>query len=236
MEGELDPDQPSGVAVEVEEEEKSTLLLKEFLGTSNSDNQNNDSNRSSSGEGDLEKVNTSELHSENETQQQLYVSNQEIEEEGVHVDNALTSLVSDDANEDAAAAAAATGAIIRRRNPNREESYFRNVGNIGFRDHFSLSNPSNHLSFFDYEAILFVDNLHQIIIEKKNGDNSFTAKQTTAASPGIVTLRLIYTFMSLLLAGFLLVYCILTVLFLFLGVLIGFGAFLLSFIYSNDAL
>lgn len=97
------------------------------------------------------------------------------------------------------------------------------MGNTAVRDHFSLSNPSSNVAFAEDEAILFVDNLEQVVLEKKTGDDHITAKQATVSSPGLVFLRSVYTLVATLMSGLLFVFCIQLVLFLFLGVAIESG-------------
>ena len=149
----------------------------------------------------------------------------------VSIDDELRRLVgnnnnnNDDDDDDETTSSPTTG--IRQRKPNElksRASYRKDIGdNLAFRDHFSLANPSSHVSFFDREAVVYVHNLAQITLEKRKDDSIITAKHSTTASPGLLFLRIVYTLQALLVAGFLFVFCIEAVLFLFLGVMIGSG-------------
>ncbi len=97
------------------------------------------------------------------------------------------------------------------------------IGDMTIQDHFTLSNPSSHVMFADDEAMVFVDNLEQITLEKKKDNGYIVAKQGTIGSPGIMMLRLAYTLIAFLMAGFVFVFCIQIVLFLFLGLAIESG-------------
>ena len=97
------------------------------------------------------------------------------------------------------------------------------IGGMMVQDHFSLSHPSSHVAFAEDEAMIFVDNLEQVTFEKKKDNDFVVAKQSTVASPGIMLLRLVYTILAFLMAGFVFVFCIQIVLFLFLGLAIESG-------------
>ena len=148
----------------------------------------------------------------------------------VGIDDELRGLVlcnnnGNDNDNDETMSSPTTG--IRQRKPSELKSrgsYFKNVGdNVGLRDHFTLSNPSSHVSFFDHEAVVYVGDLEQITLEKKKDDTIITAKQSSTASPGVLFLRILYTLQAFLVASFLLVFCMEAVFFLFLGVVIGSG-------------
>ena len=108
------------------------------------------------------------------------------------------------------------GSVVRPRRVNR-------IGNINVRDHFSLSNPSSTVAFADDEAIVFVDNLEQVTLHKDNEKEYLTAKQATVSSPGLLLTRSFYTVVALLMTGFVFIFCIQIVLFLFLGLAIESG-------------
>lgn len=97
------------------------------------------------------------------------------------------------------------------------------IGDMQVQDHFSLANPSSHVAFAEDEAMVFVDNLEQITLEKQKGNDFVIAKQASVASPGIMLLRVAYTIVAFLTAGFVFVFCIQLVLFLFLGLAIESG-------------
>ena len=103
------------------------------------------------------------------------------------------------------------------------------LGNVDIRDHPSLTNPSSHVSFGDDETIVIVDNFEQFTLEKKKNDPFLTAKYASLASPGILILRSAYTLIAFVLAGFILVFCLNIVLFLFLGLAIQSGKQLIPF-------
>ena len=97
------------------------------------------------------------------------------------------------------------------------------IDNINVKDHFSLSNPSSTVAFADDEAIVFVDNLEQVALHKSKKSGYITAKQATVSSPGLNFIRFLYTLVALLMTGFVFIFCIQIVLFLFLGLAIESG-------------
>ncbi len=97
------------------------------------------------------------------------------------------------------------------------------LGGMPVKDHFSLSNPTSTITFADDEALVLVDNMEQVAIEKKAGTNYFVAKQATVSSPGLVFSRFAYSLVAVLMAGFVFIFCIQIVLFLFLGLAIESG-------------
>lgn len=112
-------------------------------------------------------------------------------------------------------------------------SNHNNNYNIGIKDHYSLQHPSSHLSLFqndDEEAIVFVDNLDQITFKKKQNQNYVTAMQNIAfASPGLILLRSIYTWIALMMVCVLGIFCIQTLLFLFIGAINSAGESIISY-------
>ena len=99
------------------------------------------------------------------------------------------------------------------------------IGNITVKDHFSLSNPSSTATFANDETLIFNDNLEQVVLEKKEGEDHITAKQATVASPGLMFTRVAYTIVAFLISGYMFVFCIQLVLFLFLGLAIESGKY-----------
>ena len=97
------------------------------------------------------------------------------------------------------------------------------LGKMTMRDHFSLSNPSSTVAFAEDESILLVDNLEQVVLEKKKDEDHITAKQATVSSAGLMLLRSVYTLVATLVSGLLFIFCIQLVLFLFLGLAIESG-------------
>ena len=73
--------------------------------------------------------------------------------------------------------------------------------------------------------MILVDNLEQTTLEKKKDSNLIVVKQASVASPGIMLLRLAYTLVAFMVAGFVFVFCIQIALFLFLGLAIESGAY-----------
>jgi hypothetical protein len=106
---------------------------------------------------------------------------------------------------------------------NPEPVQINRIGGIMVKDHFSLTNPSSIVSFADDEQIVFVDNLEQVVLEKRADQDYFTAKQATVSSPGLVFTRFAYTLVAILMSGILFVFCIQIILFLFLGLAIESG-------------
>lgn len=97
------------------------------------------------------------------------------------------------------------------------------IGGFTVKDHFSLSNPTSTVTFADDEALVLVDNMEQVAIEKKAGTNYFVAKQATVSSPGLIFTRFAYSLIAVLMAGIVFIFCIQIVLFLFLGLAIESG-------------
>ena len=97
--------------------------------------------------------------------------------------------------------------------------------NLHFDDHYTLDNMSSQLSFRDHEAIVFVNDTEHITLEKKKDDDHIVTKRTTIGSPGLLVLRMVSTWVAFMIAAFLLVFCVNTVLFLFLGLVARTGTF-----------
>ncbi len=74
--------------------------------------------------------------------------------------------------------------------------------------------------------VIFVDNLEQVVLEKKADNDYVTVSQTSVSSPALIFLRAVGTLVAALMAGFLFVFCVQLILFLFLGLTIqsGMGA------------
>jgi hypothetical protein len=97
------------------------------------------------------------------------------------------------------------------------------IGNMKIKEHFSLRNPSSTVAFAEEEAIIFVDNLEQVVLEKNPGNDYITAKQATVSTPGLVLMRIIYVMVALLMSGFLFAICLEVCLYLFFGLAIRSG-------------
>ena len=91
------------------------------------------------------------------------------------------------------------------------------IGHYQIKDHFSLSNPSSTVKFKDVECHIFSDGTEQLILEKD--EDTITAKKVSEATPGLFFIRLFYSIVSSFMAGFLFIFSIQVILFLFLGVL-----------------
>ena len=91
------------------------------------------------------------------------------------------------------------------------------IGSYQVKDHFSLNAPSSSVKFKDVECHIFSDGTDQLILEKDQ--DTITAKKVSDATPGLFFIRLFYSLVASLMAGFLLIFSIQVVLFLFLGVL-----------------
>ena len=96
-------------------------------------------------------------------------------------------------------------------------------GNMNLDDHFTLSTPSSTVTFENDQAAVLVENLSQIVLEKKGNDDYITVSQTTVSSPGLILIRMICTLVATLMTGFLFVFCVQLILFLFLGLTIQSG-------------
>ena len=90
------------------------------------------------------------------------------------------------------------------------------------RDHFSLSTPSGSLQLKQKDLQVFSNNTKQFVIER-DGDN-FVARIVKDGSMGLLFLRIFYTLITLLMTGFLFVFCVDVILFLFFGLAIASGA------------
>ena len=91
------------------------------------------------------------------------------------------------------------------------------IGSYKIKDHFSLNAPSSTVNFKDVECHIFSDGTEQLILEKQS--DTITAKKVSEATPGLFFIRLFYSIVSSFMAGFLFIFSIQVVLFLFLGVL-----------------
>ena len=96
-------------------------------------------------------------------------------------------------------------------------------GNMAINDHFTLTNPSSTVNFNKDQAVILVDNCDQMVLEKKEHEDYFTVSQTTVSSPSLFLIRTITTMVAFLMAGFLVVFSVQLILFLFLGLTIHSG-------------
>ena len=101
-----------------------------------------------------------------------------------------------------------------------EEESKKDVENCIFiKDHFSLNNPSSTIAFADKKTHIFTNGTDQLTLGIFGG--SIEAKETSIATTALVLVRSAYTLVATLMAGFLLVFCIQLILFLFVTLLIG---------------
>ncbi len=112
--------------------------------------------------------------------------------------------------------------------------HYNHISGIAVKDHFSLVNPTSTVRFADDETLVFVDNNEQLTLEKKNDEDFITAKQSTISSPGLMLLRFAYTLVTAFMTGWLVVFCIQVVLFLFLGLAIESGKLRFTRIHMHD--
>jgi|AntRauTorckE5430_2_1112549.scaffolds.fasta_scaffold00427_8 hypothetical protein len=97
------------------------------------------------------------------------------------------------------------------------------LGNLTVRDDPTLANPSSALTFMNNETKVFTLGQTQIVLEKNPGNNEITAKQIEGSTPGLFLIRAAYTLVAFLMSGFLFIFCVQLILFLFLGLTIESG-------------
>jgi hypothetical protein len=100
-----------------------------------------------------------------------------------------------------------------------------NFGQLIIRDHPSLEQPSSCVTYQGQQNYLFSLGTNQLVLKKGLDSNQVWAKQYDEGTPGLFLIRGAYTLISVLMSGFLFVFCVQLVLFLFLGLVIhsGFG-------------
>jgi len=108
-------------------------------------------------------------------------------------------------------------------NGTRDSMRSSRLGDLEMRDHFTLSNPSSSLVFRNNDTQVFTLGTQQIVLEREVGSDVITAKQIDEGTPGLALIRGAYTLVAALMAGFLFVFCIQLILFLFLGLAIESG-------------
>ncbi len=96
-------------------------------------------------------------------------------------------------------------------------------GNLRIKDDATLNNPSSALKIQGKETHIFTSEQKQIVIEHPVGSDTAVAKQFDETTPGLLLLRGAYTLMAVLMGGFLFVFCVQLILFLFLGLAIESG-------------
>jgi hypothetical protein len=95
--------------------------------------------------------------------------------------------------------------------------------NLPFSDHFTLSNPSSTLKLKNNESKVFILGNSQIVLEEENDGDRVLAKQIEVGSAGLFLIRAAYSLIAFLMSGFLFVFCVQLILFLFLGLAIESG-------------
>ena len=101
------------------------------------------------------------------------------------------------------------------------ESSWNSSSSSIVREHFTLSNPASTISIGDKEAIVIVENLEQITLER-SGDQVHV-KQASLGSPGLLLMRCTYTFVAIFMSVIIFALSIQISLFLVLGVAIESG-------------
>jgi len=97
------------------------------------------------------------------------------------------------------------------------------LGNLTVSDDPTLANPSSALYFGQKETKVFTLGQAQVVLEKEIGGTEVTAKQIDEGTPGLSLIRATYTLIAFLMSGFLFVFCVQLILFLFLGLTAEFG-------------
>jgi len=98
-----------------------------------------------------------------------------------------------------------------------------NTSVLNIIDHFLLSSPSSTIHLHNEQTHVFTDGTHQIILQKDAESNSYHAKQVEEGNAALFLIRLTYTIIAVLMSGFLFMFCVQIILFLFLGLLIDTG-------------
>ncbi len=98
------------------------------------------------------------------------------------------------------------------------------LGQVRLIDHFSLGNPSSSVRFRNKRVLLYgLGNDEQIVLESSTEDKgrssqtTVTVKRYRTGTVGMRFLRSIYTLVTMLVLGFLVVFCFQIILFLFLN-------------------
>ncbi len=97
------------------------------------------------------------------------------------------------------------------------------LGNLRISDDATLNNPSSSVMIKGHETHIFTTEQKQIVIQHPQGTDTAIAKQFDETTPGLMLLRGAYTLIATLMGGFLFVFCVQLILFLFLGLAIESG-------------
>ena len=93
---------------------------------------------------------------------------------------------------------------------------------LDMEDHFTLPHPASYIKFQNKDLQIFSLETSQIVIEKK-GDE-IIGRKTKEGSIGLLLLRGFYALMAFLLSGFIFIFCIQILLFLFIGLITESGS------------
>ena len=106
----------------------------------------------------------------------------------------------------------------------KEDSGRVEFDQVQFIDHFSLGNPSSTVRFRNKKVMVYgLDNDDELVLETttdhkdRSAQRIVTVKRYRTGTAGMRFLRSIYTLVTMLVVGFLLVFCFQVVLFLFLN-------------------
>ncbi len=90
-------------------------------------------------------------------------------------------------------------------------------------DDTTLQNPSSGVVLRGKHTHIFSTGLKQLVLEHEKNSDVIKAKQFDEITPGLLLLRGAYTLMAMLMSGFLFVFSVQLILFLFLGLAIKSG-------------
>lgn len=97
------------------------------------------------------------------------------------------------------------------------------AANLNFRDHHSLTGPSSSLIFQTKRYQVYPQRNSEFVLRHDRETNTVTARRGKDGSVGLSGLRFLYSMIALFMAGFLFVFCLQLLLFLFLGLTVGTG-------------
>lgn len=160
--------------------------------------------------------------------------NVELDEESSPTTNVMESFVTfdeqtpanavdiDDINQFAHDSSGKTEALLQV--PTSVNSRRQEHNQVRLIDHFSLGNPSSSVRFRNKRVVLYgLDNDVQIVLETSTevkdplSETTVTVKRYQTGTMGMRLLRSLYTLVTMLVLGFLVVFCFQIILFLFLN-------------------
>lgn len=109
----------------------------------------------------------------------------------------------------------------------QQRSTTSNLHMVDYVDHFSLRGPSSTVRFRGARVMVYEQSNDQFLLEERvvaGGQRQVTVKRMRNGTFGLRILRTAYTLVTLLLLGFLFVFCFQVVLFLFLNLPVAGGA------------